>query len=250
MSGQARVVPAADVDSACDLLRAGRVSPEWIVVAQAYPGQFSREAVDRLRHLAPLARVLGLLGSWCEGEMRTGEPWPAAIRVYWHQWLPRVEQELTRLRRGDCATWALPITAGEEERFLLLADQPLEKREGLIAVWAPQFDVQSWLTAACSRRGYSTVWLRPHRPARVEDVTAAIFDGNECRGEEIESLRELAETVGPVPIVALLDFPRVEDRNRALAAGAAAVLSKPLLIDDLFWQLDRLLHPEIAQRDG
>jgi hypothetical protein len=30
----------------------------------------------------------------------------------------------------------------------------------------------------------------------------------------------------------------VEDRDRALAAGAAAVLAKPLLLEDLFWQLD------------
>jgi len=41
------------------------------------------------------------------------------------------------------------------------------------------------------------------------------------------------------PIVALLDFPRIEDRRRALAAGAQAILSKPLQVDDLFWELDR-----------
>ena len=32
----------------------------------------------------------------------------------------------------------------------------------------------------------------------------------------------------------------------ALAAGARAVLSKPLLIDDLFWQIDRLLESGAA----
>ena len=36
-----------------------------------------------------------------------------------------------------------------------------------------------------------------------------------------------------------MSFPRVEDRDRVLAAGAAALLSKPLLLDDLFWQLER-----------
>ena len=52
-------------------------SPDVIVVAQAFPGQFSHQAIDRLRRLAPLARMVGLMGSWCEGEMRTGSPWPA-----------------------------------------------------------------------------------------------------------------------------------------------------------------------------
>jgi CheY-like chemotaxis protein len=46
--------------------------------------------------------------------------------------------------------------------------------------------------------------------------------------------------MGPAPIVALLNFPRVEDRDRALAAGAAAVLSKPVLVEDLLWQLRQI----------
>jgi DNA-binding NarL/FixJ family response regulator len=73
-------------------------------------------------------------------------------------------------------------------------------------------------------------------------VTAAIFDGDECRGQERAALEELAAALGPAPIVALLNFPRVADRDRALAAGAKAVLSKPLLIDDLFWQIERLVE--------
>jgi len=39
-----------------------------------------------------------------------------------------------------------------------------------------------------------------------------------------------------------MDFPRIDDRSRALAAGARAVVSKPFLIEDLFWQIDRLVR--------
>ncbi len=239
-----RVVAAADADSAHAVLAGGRIVPDLIVVAQAYPGQFTTESIDRLRRLAPLARVLGLLGSWCEGETRSGEPWPAAIRIYWHQWLPRVATEIADLREGVCSTWALPMTASEEERQVLVADKPFSKREGLIVISAVQFDVQDWLVAACARRGYSTIWLRPDRPVEVERPTAAVFDGDQCRGAELRALKQLAAALGPVPIVALLDFPRAEDRDRALAAGAAAVISKPLLIEDLFWQIDRLAGQE------
>jgi CheY-like chemotaxis protein len=238
------VAAAADVPSAVEALAGGELAPDVIVLAQAYPGQFAAEAIDRLRRLAPLARVLALLGSWCEGEMRSGEPWPAAIRVYWHQWSPRAAQEIARLRDGACSSWALPITAGEEERLLQLADQPLRQREGRLAICTPQFEMHDWLASACARRGYTTVWLRPHRPEAVEGATAAVFDAHECRGEELRSLEQLAVALSPIPIVALLDFPRVEDRRRALAAGAAAVLSKPLWIEDLFWQIDRLVDRE------
>jgi len=236
-----RVVAAAEMESASRALAGGEVAPDVIVVVQAYPGQFSAEAVDRLRRLAPLARVLGLLGSWCEGEPRTGQPWPGAIRIYWHEWSARVEREFACLRKGEPSTWALPITAGEEERLLLAAERPYTQREGLIAICSPQFEMHEWLAAACAGRGYRSVWLRPHRTVRVEGATAAIFDGNECRAEEIEAIERLARSLDQIPIIALLDFPRVDDRNRALAAGARAVLSKPLRIDDLFWQIDRFL---------
>jgi CheY-like chemotaxis protein len=239
-------VAATDAESACLALERGQVTPDVIVLAQAYPGQFSTEAVDRVRRLAPLARVVGLLGSWCEGETRSGQPWPAALRVYWHQWPAQAGQEMARVRAGTCPTWSLPITASEEERLLLLAEEPIAKREGLIVLWTPDFEMQDWLGAACARRGYSTAWFLPHRPVPAEQATAAVFDGNECRGEERSSLEQLADALGPVPIVALLDFPRVDGRDRALAAGAQAVLSKPFLIDDLFWQIDRLLKGRAA----
>lgn len=236
-----RVVAVAGVEAAVDAVASGDLAPDLIVVAQSFPGQFSSASIDRLRRAAPLARLLGLLGTWCEGETRTGQPWPAAIRIYWHEWQSRVEQEIARLREGACSTWALPITASEEERLLLLADEPTGAREGRIAVWTPHFDMQDWLRAACRRRGYETVWLEPHRPVETLEATAAIFDGNECRAEEAQSLQRLSDALGPVPIIALLEFPRVEDHARALAAGARAVLSKPLLMEDLFWQIDRLV---------
>jgi len=247
LDASGRVVAADDAPSAFALLAEGRIAPELIVVAQAYPGQFSHAVVDRLRRLAPLARVVGLLGSWCEGETRTGQPWPAAIRVYWHQWQARVRREIARLSEGAPSTWSLPVTASEEER-LLFAREPPARRAGLIAVATPEFEVQDWLRAACTRRGYASVWLLPQRPAPVEGATAAIFDGDDCRGDEAESLARLAAALAPAPVVALLDFPRIDDRDRALAAGARAVLSKPFAIEDLFWEIDRVVSGELGVR--
>jgi CheY-like chemotaxis protein len=238
-----RVVRSDRVDDAVALLAGGQVVADLIAVAQAYPGEFSCESIDRMRRMAPLARVVALLGSWCEGETRTGDPWPAAIRVYWHQWEPRAHQELDRLCRGACSAWSLPVTAGEEERLLLAADEPLARREGLIAIVTADFGMQEWLAAACARRGYATVWLPAGRAVRVEGATAAVFDGDECGDDEAGRLRALAAALGHVPIVALLDFPRLDDCRRARRAGARAVLSKPLSLEDLFWQIDRVTAP-------
>lgn len=51
---------------------------------------------------------------------------------------------------------------------------------------------------------------------------------------------ELSRSAGSAPIIALLNFPRIEEVVRAHAAGVSAVVSKPFLIDELFWQLNQL----------
>ncbi|MBN2475851.1 MAG: hypothetical protein JXB62_14665 [Pirellulales bacterium] len=235
------LVCVPDMESAVAALQSGQITPDVIVAAQSYPAEFSHEAIDRLRRAAPLGQVLGLMGSWCEGEARTGRPWPAAIRVYWHQWLPRCDQELGRLGRGQCSAWGLPMTASDEERLLLAADQQPTRLEGLIAIHSRSCEMGDWLSAALRSRGCSTVWLRPPRPARVAGAMAAVFDGSDCRGRELDELKHLCGALAPAPVITLLDFPRIEEHDRALHAGAAAVLSKPLQLDDLDWQLDRVL---------
>jgi len=238
--GEVTSVP--DADSAAALLEGAELVPELIVVAQAYPSQFPQEAIDRLRCLCPLSRVLGLMGSWCEGEMRTGRPWPGSIRIYWHQWLPQCGRQLACMARNECSVWDLPVTATEEERLLLAAEQPLPDCPGLVAIYSHRYEMGDWLSAALRSRGCSTVWLRPPHPARVEGAAAAVFDGSELRGEQLDELKQLSTALTPAPILALLSFPRIEDHRRARRAGAAAVLSKPLQLGNLFWELDRALN--------
>jgi len=245
LASAGRVVDAEDIEAAGRAIESGSIAADLIVLAQAYPGQFPQPAVDRLRRLAPLARVVGLLGSWCEGEMRTGKPWPAAIRIYWHQWPPRCDHELNRLLQGLCPAWGLPVTATDEERLLAEPPEMTATRRGLVAVAAHRFEMDDWLSAALRSRGYATVWLQPHRPVRVAGVTAAVFDGDDCRGRDLAALERLVRVLGRVPVIALLDFPRVQDVRRARAAGAAAVVSKPLLPEDLLWHLDRLLGEQV-----
>lgn len=274
---------AADVETARAALAQGRTAPEVIVVAQSFPGQFSHEAIDRLRRAAPLARILGLMGSWCEGEMRSGRPWPATARLYWHQWPARCRRQFRCLAVGKRCSFALPATATEEERLLADAVSPLHSGErqgvraetsgrwsvvsgqddtsnlksqinksiisnpqslipnpfgGLAVVRCRSFETWDWLSAACRRRGLAAVWQRDGVVARVEGATAAIFDCDDLNDNELDGLRKLSAALRPAPVVALMSFPRIEDHRRALAAGAAAVLSKPLILDDLFAEIN------------
>src|SRR6266436_1566380 len=69
-----------DVSTAVEFIEQGPFDPLLIVLAQRWPGEFSERQSDRLRRLAPLARISELLGSSCEGQTRTGDPLSATLR--------------------------------------------------------------------------------------------------------------------------------------------------------------------------
>jgi hypothetical protein len=216
--------------------------PDVIVLAQSRPGQYTMGQIERLRRLAPLARIVGLLGSWCEGEPRTGQPWPAAIRFYWYDWAPRLNRELDQHAAGRCAMWSLPDTISSEEQLGWLTDKESPACGGRILVCTRTWDLADALHEACRRQGYGTerICLADGSLPRTERATpdgrfiAAIWEGTQCSPQEVEQLRRMAEELPGIPILALLDFPRTYSRQWAKEAGAACVISKPFLLDDLF----------------
>lgn len=82
--------------------------PNLLIFAQARPGQLSEQHVERLRRNFPLAGVVSLLGSWCEGQTRTGRPLPGAVQLYWHEFPPWWLRQTTLLALGRCPDWARP----------------------------------------------------------------------------------------------------------------------------------------------
>ena len=251
MRASSVVVEAADVAAACAVLADGESVFDLIVVVAAYPGQVGADAIEQLRALAPLARLVGLLGPWCEGELRSGSPWPGALRVYWHQWAAQFGQEAGWLHQGWGSSWGLPNTASEEERVLAAAQRPIAQRQGQIAIYSGEFAMWDWLEAACRRAGYTAMWVRDPLPHAIDQPVAALFDGNDHPIQQYQQLRCFAQCVAPAPVVALLGFPRPEDCRQARANGAAAILSKPFSIQDLYWQLDELLgHGCSVQPNG
>src|SRR5262245_30360672 len=55
-------------------------SPTAIIIVQSVPRRVSRREVERWHAVAPLARLVALVGPWCEGELRSGRPWPGVVR--------------------------------------------------------------------------------------------------------------------------------------------------------------------------
>jgi hypothetical protein len=164
-------------------------TPDLIVFAQSYPGEFTDEQIDDLRRQAPLARLVALLGTWCEGEMRSGTPWSGAVRVYWHEWKPHCHLEMERLLTGRESLWSLPPTACEEERCLAIAVRKHGQGAGLVDILTEQYDLYDLLAAACFERGFTPRWRRNDDEPRDDVPDVVLFDASGEMVAEIVRLR-------------------------------------------------------------
>lgn len=209
-----------------------------VVFAQSRPGQFSEDDVQRVSQSMPLAHLVGLLGSWCEGELRSGRPWPGVVRVYWHQWVARASAELRLDVRPT--SWQLPRTYSEAERTSYALQRPPRTGAGLLAIDTDSATMFDAVAHACHLAGYSAVWMRSDRPWNVSGVTAVLWDGQLPRGRDFSHLRRVAARMAPAPVVALLGFPRHDDVHEARAQGASAVLPTPFPLPDLWHTLSEV----------
>ena len=150
-----------DPQEAAEFVVRGGSPPDLVVVVQSRPGQFTADAMARLRALAPLASIWRQLGSWCEGEARSGRPPVGCANNYWHQWPARWAQETARAQDGHCPAWGLPATATPEERALAIAEQPLPRGSGIVVIHARRAQNAAALADACQLVGYDTRSCRP-----------------------------------------------------------------------------------------
>jgi hypothetical protein len=217
----------------------GKLPPELIVVARSRPDAIRSEPIDALRRAAPLAGVVTLLGSWCEGETRTGRPWPGEHRLYWYEFPAWWERQMSLRAAGRCPDWARPVNFGFRISDCGLANgEPgrSDPRSGLIVVQTLLRDTAEALADVFHGAGYATVWQQTGRPRPIiQGAVAGVWDGaqfNDCEAADLTRFRTQLSYHG-APVIALLDFPRRDRLDRALQLGAAAVLGKPWLRSDL-----------------
>ena len=249
----------ADFAGADALLRAGaeivtspEVPPELIVVAQSRPGMIAEETIQSLLRAAPLSGVVALLGTWCEGEPRTGRPWPGVERRYWYEFPAWWRRQLALRAAGRCPDWAQPYEVAPASRGVLASGRGGglpgshsigNRAHGLVVLSAAVRETAEALSDALQQAGYAALWQPPGRPAPfVRGALAGIWDGGQLNDREEENFAAFCRGLSrdAVPVIALLDFPRRDRCERARELGAAAVLGKPWLNADLVTTIENL----------
>ncbi|HVX10714.1 MAG TPA: hypothetical protein VHC22_06000 [Pirellulales bacterium] len=227
------VVRESSLDSAIRQLASDATPVDLIIIAQARPGQYSAASVEVLRRCAPLAPLVALLGSWCDGETRSAAPWPGVTRVPWHQGQSRLVQEVRRLAAGELTVFSQPLTASAEERLLHSTLHRHDAIAGSLAVLSAHREQADWLAAACLSAGMSTVIFRTIPQNAVEGVQVVVWDAG-LPGPDLPAIcRQMIGRFAGAAVLALLDFPRCDDVRDLRRAGAVAVLAKPLSVSDL-----------------
>jgi hypothetical protein len=226
--------------------------PELIVVAQCRPDSIGLAQMSHLRRTAPLAGMIALVGSWCEGETRTGRPWPGAQRLYWYEFPAWWRKQMLLRAAGCCPDWARPVDFGlPAAAGKLLSDcgfstrMPgrLVGRSGVIVLRTALRETADALADILNGAGYATAWQAPGRlPSCIRGAEAGIWEGGQFSDDEAADLRAFCNqmTRDYAPVLALLDFPRRNRVDHALEIGAAAVLGKPWRNADLLTTIETI----------
>lgn len=226
------------LDEAIRRLVHGAEAPDLLILVQSWPGQFDEGQINRLRRAAPLTSVGAMLGSWCEGELRTAAPWSADIRLFWHQWPQRLAREAAKLAAGLCASWERPAAfAGHNSNAPPAA---IGATNGVSVVFCQERAAYQWISAVLAGLGLKSTWLS-EPGERMDGISLAVCDFGLITAREIDQVRAISNVCPGAAKLVLASFPRSNDVRLLFEAGAAAVLAKPLVLADLEWQLEQSL---------
>lgn len=210
--------------------------PELILLAQSRPGVIRRREIERLERSAPLAGIVSLVGSWCEGETRTGRPAAGVRRLYWYEFPSWWRRQIGLHAAGQCPDWARI-----EDGRLPIAESGLKNAR--IAVETSCWDTAAAIGDVLKSAGAQSTWWRASVNTDTREITAGIWEGGQLNDAEAERLTAFSARLAAVnaPVVALLDFPRRDRCAIARRAGVAAVLGKPWLNVDLLAALQQAI---------
>lgn len=196
-----------------------------VVVLTARPGEWSQSDQDQLASNFSNAEFVVAAGTWCEGELRTGQPWSDVQRVYWYDlpnWVDAWLQEKSEpLDMSDNACPLVAVRSCDRESFL--AVEGAIRPHGYRAVWLPQFGPRPLVTGIDA-----AIWAGPQLDGRQAADLAAF-----CCG-----MRALK-----APVIVMLDFPRIDEMLLAKSVGAADVIGKPWDVESVIRMLAKALRP-------
>lgn len=199
-----------------------------ILVCKERRGSIDQGLIEQLKTLAPGTPIVVLLGSWCEGESRSGTPLTGVTNIYWHQWQGDFIQ-LQSFVSGQ--HWPIALADATE---LLEAEPQQSQLFAISALTSIQYEM---MAEAISALGGKSVWLEKTswQAEPIDSVLAIIVDGD-SRSESLSRRVALAQSLAPDrPVICTMGFPRKNEVQDLRAKfGVSQVVSKPFDLSQLY----------------
>ncbi len=204
---------------------------DLLVLCQSNRNTLSKTDSDFLIEKFPQSAKLLLLGSYCEGELRSGsnslKDW---YRRYWYQWREFAASFAADWRVDRQHLAQLPTTATDSDRLAIVSDEPRVARSSDLIVGANCRWNSDWelIKDFCDTQG-----IPVSRDLESESIGVSVIV-EDSLDETLE--RSIEKEVALRPdrkVVLLLNFPRLNDWERANRIGVFRIISKPFLNRDL-----------------
>lgn len=223
---------------------------DLIVLAQSRRNQVDDSIVRFLQTEFPGMPIAFVLGSWCEGETRSGEPVPGVVRVYWHQWKGQYDKFVQQLETSGITDWHLPATATVADRIEQGKAPDNDVCRLIIGISAWTQTQYEMVADALTTLGYRARWLeRSIWDAQAFRLLSAIcIDANSLTDDLVNRVSWLRTTFPDRPMVLILNFPRADEVASASDLGIAEVLAKPFELAELHAALKRATESVIREQ--
>ncbi len=225
----------ANCESASVVLDSGQILPELILLAQHLPGTYQQRDVEQLRRAAPLAQIVVVAGTWCEGEPRTGKPLTGVLRLYWYELIPWWQHVQANRSWSLCLDG--PIARRHTDRIF---DYDF-KIDSYVAIHAFSLASFEALASSLGAYGMECVWTR-QEPELPQQIAVGIWDGGQLDAQEIARVQSFATMIHERQgsLIVLLEFPRKEHFSQLDEIGITTVFGKPFIVEELANEILRL----------
>ncbi|QEG22809.1 hypothetical protein [Mariniblastus fucicola] len=216
-----------------------------IVLAQSRRDQMSQTAIDSLRTQFPEVPIVVLLGSWCEGENRSGTPLIGVSQTMWHQWESRFERFCVQVSDGVRSDWHQPLTASVSDRVRDFSPDGaiVEKLIGkMVVVSSEDRTTAETISEMLKTYQCDSLWAEAETDLiDSADVDAICIDANGVSSELKNRISNFKDRFEDTPVVVAMNFPRQQDMNLLSQLGVQEIVSKPYTHNEFLQSLLRAL---------
>lgn len=199
------------------------------IIFQSRPGQTSQAEVEALHRRTPLSPMHAILGSWCEGETRSGRAWHGVERVFWYEAVPRLTHSLM-LTSGRATSLRTETPAERWNRQL--GSVPAASSAGRALVVAHAREAFEAISDGCRLLGYTTSWRRVGSELPNAAAELVIWDADEATDRWLDDYLLCRRSWRESHFVVLLNFPRLGAIRRLYSLACHSVLGKPFSVLD------------------